>query len=1508
MKRVTGLLIILLFVVAPFSSFNPVEAASINLVEDMAGEAIDCAKEYEAGNMNILQLRACLHHAREGINDVLSSKGLTVQNKDHGTGVTASAVKKVLGSANDETRHGWDICEERETSFDEKVSWWEKSIFSGDKVIISLNAWPHVNCEDEVFYWMDFNIKIKAPKPDISQCKSNVKSMAQQVISGSGNGNDLMSEIVGCEAMASMWLEQYSTDCDDAISNYFSSSERVEDQKMERWEVLLDEGDYERTFLILQTCKSCEWPWVNVRVEAHMHQPEDFEQQKKDRDVYRGLEKTELESKFKHALSEAVHAAKDIKNVDFKLLAESNSEMDVILQAYFEKMYWGKEPPLDAEHDEILNFLENQIDTYGSIEKQDVVEKRWEDPMIEDTFIREEAWCQDLERIECASDESCANGECVPNIVGEDKCDDKEDNDGDGAIDGADRDCSGGGFSPCQQYCDGCWSERDSNCRDMCESSGCYDCQHEGDNCHNVCQECWECHSSIQCSDECYNCEADRDCKHECGGDTSSCYTECMENRGRVSSSEECKQKCVDLNAGSRCTQMCQEGVFFVCSDGTKQKVPCDENIDYLCDGKYLPIPCTVFECDDGTKQTAPCTDLIICTEGYYYNKELESCVASEIVKENCDDGIDNDDDFRIDCDDTECWENSICTEAPVPGDNVCGDGVCEGDENSFNCLGDCEAECGNALCEPGEDSTGCPDDCDPTVSDKKDYGETCSDDDECIHNKCRLGKCSYGNGAGEGCDENWQCESEVCEDGECAGGGPGSQFCGNGYCDEHECEDCEYPCPEDCEESGPEPEPGVGPNDVCNDVEDCPEGYICVGLDVKVCEEKPEECPIGAWCVSLSENDFKIFDKECEIPEYGEIVNMEHCEEEVPDCNAIDCMQYTCEDNALYTNWCNPEIGSCEAEDLVKECSDNEECDAYEGACLEKRPNGGPVCMLHCPEGEHLIEPCECVPDEIIEDNVEELEKNLGVPEEKDQEETFAPHQPEKEQEQQEADIQEQEPDNADGGSITGNVISWLIRPLLPSANAEEINKKEKSLLSWLTGWAVADDEEKNKEEDKEKNKEENDWDCTKEEGSCWGAHQYCDEESGHCRCEEGWNECNGDWIDGCESQEMDCYKDGCNSEQCAPSRCAEGQPAIVDFGCYVGGSHEENRNMLIMTGTCRTENGRTQPHMHFDIWGESFDEIQQMRHGKNNAWSEKWCEYELQGLKEQRKEIESSLNTEFMDWFFNDYVRSNPAEWDRNLGALWDVYWFTTDVNRRIAEMNEKCSSEGIDMEPINLEYESDFGKVKIYEEWVTADFGKMGMEEDIGKVQALAPYMEIWIFPPEDVLIKEFEKAQAEKRLMGDPKDHKTELSAKDIQEIKQDEEIMKVVHQIINEKDNSRVIATIHDGDREVYRVLAVFSKDNVVQVQPGVEKQDADIRIDIEYSFLYNVIKTSEEDMRGTEVMSPDWAPSKGGFKIKDIVDEVKMIAMFLTSGDNFKTEGIGKMEGVQVLRLLMEGD
>jgi len=125
-------------------------------------------------------------------------------------------------------------------------------------------------------------------------------------------------------------------------------------------------------------------------------------------------------------------------------------------------------------------------------------------------------------------------------------------------------------------------------------------------------------------------------------------------------------------------------------------------------------------------------------------------------------------------CSDSRCTSGGFECSDILPASFCCGDLVCEGAEDSFNCEVDCEPppSCGDGSCDPSEDECNCPQDCgtppgtetectdgiDNDCDGSADCGDddcaadsaceclpkksTCDVDSDCCSNKCRGGKC----------------------------------------------------------------------------------------------------------------------------------------------------------------------------------------------------------------------------------------------------------------------------------------------------------------------------------------------------------------------------------------------------------------------------------------------------------------------------------------------------------------------------------------------------------------------------------------------------------------------------------------------------------------------------------------------------------------------------------------------------------------------------------------------
>ena len=100
---------------------------------------------------------------------------------------------------------------------------------------------------------------------------------------------------------------------------------------------------------------------------------------------------------------------------------------------------------------------------------------------------------------------------------------------------------------------------------------------------------------------------------------------------------------------------------------------------------------------------------------------------------------------------------------------DVCGDGICEGDETSVTCAADCSAVCGDGACTREESSITCAEDCIPVCSDEvcdASAGETCGTcEDDC-------GVCEEDLCADVTCEDDGNaCTTNTCDSatGECA-------------------------------------------------------------------------------------------------------------------------------------------------------------------------------------------------------------------------------------------------------------------------------------------------------------------------------------------------------------------------------------------------------------------------------------------------------------------------------------------------------------------------------------------------------------------------------------------------------------------------------------------------------------------------------------------------------------------------------------------------------------------
>jgi len=429
-------------------------------------------------------------------------------------------------------------------------------------------------------------------------------------------------------------------------------------------------------------------------------------------------------------------------------------------------------------------------------------------------------------------------------------------------------------------------------------------------------------------------------CPSDCGG--SGPGTECGNNI--------CEDGETVENCSSDCsTDSCGNGV---CELNENTDVCPADCSDDTCGNGICEIDETVGTCPDDCDGGSVCGD-DVCGEN-------EQCSEDCSVETHCDDGVDNDEDNLVDCDDPDCANVGVCP--PICNNNGecepdlgemrsncpdcygCDlDGICNGPETFDTCPQDCH--CGNHICEDGQEG-------------REDYGEnpiTCSKDCEsdetirCYDNDfCDIWYCDSGLGRGKiftepsscpdclpSCNFDGICQekipvrehfgcfcsysyawSKTCESSSDSYDGPNENetncrdcSCGNGVCEsDSPLNEDKSTCPEDC----------------CG-TDHCGDGECNCGESKDTC---PEDCVICG-------------DGVCDL-EYGE--NLSNCEQDCAECGDGPC-DYTKGEN---NNNCP------------------EDCYCGDGVCLEGYGNCNDDCP-YCGDGicnVEFNEPTNCPDD----------------------------------------------------------------------------------------------------------------------------------------------------------------------------------------------------------------------------------------------------------------------------------------------------------------------------------------------------------------------------------------------------------------------------------------------------------------------------------------------------------------------------------------------------------------
>ncbi|MFH1307670.1 MAG: hypothetical protein ABIH72_02355 [archaeon] len=317
---------------------------------------------------------------------------------------------------------------------------------------------------------------------------------------------------------------------------------------------------------------------------------------------------------------------------------------------------------------------------------------------------------------------------------------------------------------------------------------------------------------------------------------------------------------------------------------------------------------------------------------------------------------------------------------------------------------------------------------------------------------------------------------------------------------------------------------------------------------------------------------------------------------------------------------------------------------------------------------------------------------------------------------------------------------------------------------------------------------------------------------------------------------------------------------------------------------GMCRTSQSKTEGFIYFGGWGDPFKGIEEIKNQYYTGGQDDWCKQEYENLIKQRAEFEKGFNDEFVKWIFEKYLANSAEDWEAHVSGIYELYWKDVELSRRIAELG-KCvgNNELPSNNLISVKYESEFGSLEFWEEIKTAELPGTKDERLL-----ISPYMKIWIFPPKEFIVLEMKKAMETGEFPGKPedkieRDKQDGLTDEEREIIKQDEGFMKKIRKA-TEDYNGEVSAVVrfidYDTNEVVFNVYAKINEEDIFIAKPMLPEQvpKEDVRIELDFADLYDLIYMEEKEMQGTRLERPPWDSNKGDVKesFNNVKNGVKM--------------------------------
>ncbi len=342
-----------------------------------------------------------------------------------------------------------------------------------------------------------------------------------------------------------------------------------------------------------------------------------------------------------------------------------------------------------------------------------------------------------------------------------------------------------------------------------------------------------------------------------------------------------------------------------------------------------------------------------------------------------------------------------------------------------------------------------------------------------------------------------------------------------------------------------------------------------------------------------------------------------------------------------------------------------------------------------------------------------------------------------------------------------------------------------------------------------------------------CWEkCHPECE-----TVCDDGedgkncWEECHEVCEEFCETRE-ECHPNCTMIEECYDNTVSELRFSIECNPEYTG--------------------------LWIDAWGEEleiFNQINEVDMGKKD------CEIRLNSFVSLRKALQDSVDNDFAQWYFEDFLGDSPEKLMRGGHGFERVMntliWIEESIAKNMGCMGEDAEwPEGF--EEINIDYEKNNIKIQVWERQIPVEWMQ-------GKKMWTTLYTHK--FMPSKNMMKEMILYQISETDKIGP-------STEEINELKSDQGKMELIKRIADKYGGSlNIMLELNDGEEELLKKYVRINVNDTIKFSDN-EPEEMDISISVDYDALYEFMSYMQS-MESERIRGPNWIEGKEGGREED---------------------------------------